>query len=137
MSFWGFYSRSVRIGDEIRLLVHRARCGPCRATHALIPDFVVPGRLDGIEVIGPGIEQMAGDTTTVATAERASVPYTTTRGSRWRFTSRAELFTARFLAGFVALGDLAPRPPADAVEIALCVTEAVARASPTPTRGSR
>ena len=57
MSFWGFYSRPLRIGDEIRLLVHRARCSSCRRTHALIPDFVVPGRLDGIEVIGPGINK--------------------------------------------------------------------------------
>jgi len=76
MSFWGFYSRPLRIGDEIRLLVHRARCSSCRRTHALIPDFVVPGRLDGIEVIGPGIEQMANEATTLAVAQRAGVPYT-------------------------------------------------------------
>ena len=94
MSFWGFYSRPLRIGDEVRLLVHRARCGPCRTPHALIPDFVVPGRLDGIEVIRPGIEQMAGDATTAATAERAGVPYTTARGWRRRFTSQAELLAA-------------------------------------------
>jgi hypothetical protein len=98
MSFWGYYSRPLRIGGEIRLLVHRARCEPCRRTHALIPDFVVPGRLDSIEVIGPGIEQMAGDPTTAATAARAGVPYTTARGWRRRFASRAELLASGFLA---------------------------------------
>ena len=35
MSFWGFYSRPLRIGDEIRLLVHRARC-------AAVPDDARP-----------------------------------------------------------------------------------------------
>ena len=129
MSFWGFYSRPLRIGDEIRLLVHRARCGPCRTTHALIPDFVVPGRLDGIEVIGPGIEQMAGDATTAAAAARAGVPYTTARGWRRRFVSRAELLASGFLAATVALGDLVPRLPAGVVEIALCAIAAVGRAS--------
>jgi len=106
MSFWGFYSRPLRIGDEIRLLVHRARCSSCRRTHALIPDFVVPGRLDGIEVIGPGIEQMANEATTLAVAQRAGVPYTTARGWRRRFVSRAELLASGFLAATVALGDL-------------------------------
>jgi hypothetical protein len=129
MSFWGFYSRPLRIGDEIRLLVHRARCSSCRRTHALIPDFVVPGRLDGIEVIGPGIEQMANEATTLAVAQRAGVPYTTARGWRRRFVSRAELLASGFLAATVALGDLVPRLPAGVVEIALCAIKAVGSAS--------
>ena len=105
-------------------MVYRARCGPCRTTHALIPDFVVPGRLDGVEVIGPGIEQMAGDATTVATAERAGVSYTTAPGWRRRFTSHAELLAAGFHAATVAVGDLVPRLPTGAVEIALSAIEA-------------
>jgi hypothetical protein len=44
---------------------------------------------------------MAGNATTVATAERAGVPYTTARSWRRRFTSRAELLAAGFLAATV------------------------------------
>jgi len=33
----GLLQPPLRIGDEIRLLVHRARCSSCRRTHALIP----------------------------------------------------------------------------------------------------
>jgi hypothetical protein len=129
MSFWGFYSRPLRIGEEIRLLMRRARCRHCRTSHALLPDFVVLGRLDGIEVIGAGIEEMADGATTMATAERTGVPYTTARDWRRRFASRARLLAVGFLAAAVALGDPAPRLPGGAVEIALCAVEAVARAA--------
>jgi hypothetical protein len=129
MGFWGFYTRPLRIGEEIRLLMRRARCRYCRASHALLPDFVVLGRLDGIEVIGAGIAEMAGGATTRAAAARADVPYTTARGWRRRFASRAELLAVGFLAATVALGDPAPRLRLGAVEGALCAIEAVARAA--------
>jgi hypothetical protein len=89
----------------------------------------VLGRLDGIEVIGAGIEEMADGATTMATAERTGVPYTTARDWRRRFASRARLLAVGFLAAAVALGDPAPRLPGGAVEIALCAVEAVARAA--------
>ena len=128
MSFWGFYSRPLRIGVYIRLFIRRARCRHCRASHALVPDFVLPGRLDAIEVIGAGIEEMAAGATTRAAAVRADVPYTTVRGWRRRFAFRAGLLATGFLAATVALGDPAPRLPAGLVEIALCAIGAVARA---------
>jgi hypothetical protein len=59
MSFWGFYTRYLRVGEIVRLLVRRARCLGCRCSHALLPDFVAMGRLDGQEVIGRAIEELA------------------------------------------------------------------------------
>lgn len=119
MSFWGWYCRPLRAVEELRLLVRRARCRACRETHALLPDFVAPGRLDGVEVIGTGIERMAAGATTMATATESRVPYTTVRGWRRRFAERAELLAAGFLAATVALGDLVPRLPAAVVPLAL------------------
>jgi hypothetical protein len=129
MSFWGYYTRPLRLGGEISLVMRRARCRHCRASHALLPDFVVLGRLDGLEVIGPGIEAMAAGETTMSAAARAGAPYTTARDWRRRFASRARLLAVGFLAATVALGDPAPRLPAGAVEIALCAICAAAHAA--------
>lgn len=129
MSFWGWYFRPLRAVEELRLLVRRARCSACRETHALLPDFVAPGRLDGVEVIGAGIEQMAAGATTMATAAERGVPYTTVRGWRRRFASRAPLLAAGFLAATVAWGDLVPRLPEGAVARALCAIGAAVAAA--------
>ncbi len=109
MSFWGYYSRPVRVDEEIRVLVRRARCASCAVSHALVPDFVLPGRLDGVEVIGAAIEEMAAGAGAQTVARRAGVPHTTVRGWRRRFRARAAMLTAGFLAAAVALGDLVPR----------------------------
>jgi hypothetical protein len=129
MSFWGYYTRPLRVDEEISLLVRRARCRHCSVSHALLPDFVVPARLYGVEVIGAGIEAMAGGDTTASAAHRAGAPYTTARDWRWRFASRSRLLAVGFLAATVAFGDLAPRLPAGAVEVALCAICAAASAA--------
>jgi hypothetical protein len=130
MSFWGSYRRPLRLGEEIRLVVRRARCRPCRLSHALLPDFVAPARLDALEVIGAGIEKMAAGATTMAAAVSSRVPYTTARGWRRRFAARAELLAAGFLAATVALGDLVPRLPAGGpVARALCAIGAASSAA--------
>jgi ribosomal protein S27AE len=36
MIFFGSYTRPLRIGAELRVVIRRARCSPCAATHALI-----------------------------------------------------------------------------------------------------
>ncbi|HZK74455.1 MAG TPA: DUF6431 domain-containing protein [Clostridia bacterium] len=119
MSFWGYYSRPVRVGEELRVLVRRARCAECAVSHALLPDFAVPGRLDGVEVIGAAIEEMATGAGARAAARRAGVPHTTARGWRRRFLARAVILATGFLAATVALGDLVPRSEAGAIPSAL------------------
>lgn len=128
MSFWGFYARPLRVGVELRLLIRRARCKHCQVSCGIVPDFVVPGRLDGVEVIGAGIEEMAAGATTATAATRFDVPYTTVRSWRRRFAERAGILSAGFLAATVALGDLVPRLAVGAVKIALCAIEAAERA---------
>jgi hypothetical protein len=108
MGFWGFYARDVRVGRVVKLLVRRARCGSCRTSHAVLPDFVAYGRLDGIEVIGTGIDAMVAG----VGARRATVsdlPHSTVRDWSRRLRSRAPMLTAGFWVCCVALGDLVPR----------------------------
>ncbi len=129
MVFWGSYFRPVRIGSiELRLRVRRAICKSCRSSHALLPDLVTLGRLDAVEVIGEATEQMANGATAGEIARRSSLPYTTIRDWRRRFASRSRLVTARLLAATVALGDLVPRVPDDALEGVVCAVGAAAAA---------
>lgn len=109
MGFWGFYRRYVRIGPVVRLLVRRARCGRCRRSHAILPDFVAKGRLDGVEVIGRGIEDLVVGIGARTSAERTGLPHTTVRDWRRRVTARCQVLTDGFLAATVGLGDLGPR----------------------------
>ena len=109
MSFWGYYSRPVRVDEEIRVLVRRARCASCAVSHALVPDFVLPGRLDAVEVIGVAIEEMAAGAGARPVARRAGLPHTTVWDWHRRFRARAAMLTTGFLAATVALGDLVPR----------------------------
>ena len=109
MSFWGFYTRYLRVGEVVRLVVRRARCLGCRCSHALVPDFVAMGRLDGQEVIGRAIEELAAGVGARSSALRAGLPRTTVRDWRRRVTDRSGLLIAGFLAAAVTLGDPAPR----------------------------
>jgi hypothetical protein len=129
MIFFGSYTRPLRLGSELRLVIRRARCRACAVTHALLPDFVALFRLDGVEVIGQAIEQMASGATTRSAASTTGIPYTTVRGWRRRFAERAGLLTSGFLAAAVALGDLVGLLTGDAVTLALvAMASAVAAA---------
>ncbi|MDA8276186.1 MAG: DUF6431 domain-containing protein, partial [Actinomycetota bacterium] len=53
MAWWSGYRRHVRHGGSChRIFVRRVRCGPCQQTHALLPSFVLFGRLDVVESVG-------------------------------------------------------------------------------------
>lgn len=130
MIFFGRYERAVRLGEQVlRLAIRRARCTACRVTHALVPDFVVLFRLDGIEVIATAIEQVSAGEPDAAVAAAALVPSTTVRDWRRRFAARAGLLTKGLLAAAVALGDLVGHVPAEAVLAALFGIGAVGRAA--------
>ena len=124
MSFWGYYSRPVRVDEEIRVLVRRARCASCAVSHALVPDFVLPGRLDAVEVIGAAIDEMAAGAGARPVARRAGLPHTTVRDWQRRFRARAAMLTTGFLAATVALGDLVPRVSPGAMASALLAMRA-------------
>ena len=58
---WRGYRRAVRFGRRVvRLWIGRSVCRGCGRTHALLPSFVVPRRLDAAPVIGAALEGAAG-----------------------------------------------------------------------------
>jgi len=110
MNYWGWYDRYLRLGRSHVLLLRRQRCRGCASSHAVLPSFMVHGRLDAVGVIGAALQAVAGRGGAMAGAARAAdVPYTTLRGWRRRFSERAELVTVGFVRAAVALGGLAPR----------------------------
>ena len=114
MSFWSGYERSVRCGGPcLKLWVRRARCVPCRASHALLPSFCLVGRLDVVEVIGEAVAAVVvGVGVGVRTvAARLNVPHTTARDWVRRFLRRAGLLAAGFAAVVVEVSGLAPVLP--------------------------
>lgn len=106
MMRWSGYRRFIRLDGLCRaVFVPRARCGRCRVTHALLPAFVVVGRLDVVETIGAVIEEVAGGPLGVRPAATAAdVPHTTARGWVRRFGSRAARLSVAFAALAVELG---------------------------------
>lgn len=122
MRFWGWYVRPVRVSAEVvhRLQVRRARCGACRRSHALLPDFVTWGRLDSVGVIGPALEAMCSGAGARGVARSLSLGRSTVRDWRRRFADRAGLLAVGFCRYVVALGDIAPRlsGPPGAVAVA-------------------
>ena len=106
MSWWSGYRRFVREGGASRaIFVPRVRCGRCRMTDAVLPAFVLSGRLDVVETIGAVIEEVAvgaGGVRPAATAR--NVPHTTARGWLRRFVARAARLSVAFAALAVELG---------------------------------
>jgi len=119
--FWSGYRRYVReAGRCVQIFVPRLRCGTCRASHALLPAFVLAWRLDVTGVIGAVLVEVPGGRCGVRPAAgRAGVPYTTARGWVRRFGSRAPQLGAGFAALAVELGGPAITPPAGACGFAL------------------
>jgi len=117
MAFWSGYERSVRHrGPALTMWVRRARCGSCRATHALLPSFCLVGRLDDVEAIGAVLTAVVGEARGVRpAAEEADVPHTTARDWVRRFCRRAALIGSAFAAVVVEVAGLAPSLAARAV----------------------
>lgn len=139
MSFWSGYMRSLRCGGPwLRVWLRRARCGPCGVTHVLVPSFCLPGRLDGVEVIGAAVGAVVGGGEGVRpVAARLDVPYTTARGWVRRFARRAAVLVAALSAVTVELCGWAPVLPVEPTAAALAAitaafTAMVARAGPEP-----
>lgn len=87
------------------MFVPRVRCGRCRVTDAVLPSFVLAGRLDAIETIGAVIEEVvAGSGGVRPAAARVDVPHTTARGWVRRFVARASGLSVGFAALAVELG---------------------------------
>jgi hypothetical protein len=127
MSFWSGYERSVRhVRRCHKLWVRRARCGPCRSSHALVPSFCLVGRLDTVEVIGELIaDVVSGDGGVRPPAGRIDVPHTTARDWVRRFARRAAVLAAGFSAVVVEVSRVAavlrfelPRLALEAIEAA-------------------
>jgi hypothetical protein len=109
---WAGYERSLRLpGRIVRLRIGRSRCRGCGRTHALLPSFVVPRRLDAAPVIGAALELAAAGKGHRPIAAFLWVPATTVRGWLRRARVRASLVTARLWRLAQELGVLAPRPP--------------------------
>src|ERR1022692_1967105 len=121
MTLWSGYRRHVRVAGRCqKIFVPRLRCAPCRASHALLPAFVLAWRLDVADVVGAVIGQVAGGACGVRpAAARAGVPYTTARGWVRRFRCRALELGAGFAALAVELGGDTVSPVADAGGVAL------------------
>lgn len=87
------------------MFVPRARCGRCRVTHALLPAFVVAGRLDVVETIGAVIEAVVdGPGGARPAADAVDVPHTTARGWLRRFAARSAGLSVAFAAVAVDVG---------------------------------
>ncbi len=83
----------------------RVRCGPFKVTHALLPAFVVAGRLDVAETIGAVIDEVVGgDGGVRPPARRRDVPHTTARGWVRRFVARGAEHAISFAALAIDLG---------------------------------
>ena len=112
MSFWSGYRRDVRDGGVCRrVFVPRVRCGVCATSHALLPAFVLVGRLDVVETVGAVIAEVASGCSGVRpVAERLGVPHTTAREWWRRFEARAARLAVAFSALAVELGGQAVTP---------------------------
>ena len=122
--------RVVRTREgERRLRPRRGRCRvqACGATHVLLPDVCLAGRLDAVEVIGDALLSWGRESYRLA-GDRLGVPGETVRDWRLRFCSRAEVIAAHFLRWARALDGSSDAPVshgslvADALEaIGVCV----------------
>ena len=121
MSWWSGYRRFVRVAGLSRaIFVPRARCGSCAKTDAVLPAFVLLGRLDAVETIGAVVEAVVSGAGGVRPAAATfDVPHTTARGWVRRFASRAGGWSVAFAALVVELGGEVIASAGDAIRLAL------------------
>jgi hypothetical protein len=120
-TFWWGYWRYVREPGHCRkVFVRRVACKGCRATHALLPSFLLTRRRDAAPEIGAAIEQVAecrGGARPAALA--AGVPHTTARSWLRRFRRRAGVIAIAFAAAAVERGGEVVVPADEAMAAAV------------------
>ena len=101
---WSGYWRWLRSpGAEAQIWIWRARCTPCRVSHALLPDFLFHRRLDEVAIIGQMLALTAvQDAAVRALARRFDLPRATVRAWWGRFRTRSPTLLAELLD--VAIG---------------------------------
>ncbi len=106
---WSGYWRWLRCpGIEARIWIRRARCTPCRVSHALLPDFLLHRRLDEVAIIGQVLALRARHAVELrALARRCNLPRATLRGWWGRFRARSPTLLAEVLEVAIRL-DPAP-----------------------------
>lgn len=109
---WAGYERSLRLGGRVvRLRIGRTRCRGCRTTHAILPSFVVPGRLDAAPSLAGALALAARGWGHRPIAGRLGLPATTVRGWLRRLGARALAHAAHLQALALAMGAPTARPP--------------------------
>lgn len=120
MIFWSGYWRFVRQRQALRIFVRRAKCKPCKVSHALLPSFVLRRRFDPVEVIGPALMRAVAGEGMRPIAKSLGVPHSSARDWRRRFRARAPTLASGFAAVVVELGgralDLLLEPEAATLE---------------------
>jgi hypothetical protein len=106
MTSWSGYQRRIREdGRCSSMWVPRVRCRGCGVTHALLPAFVLVGRLDVVETVGSVLDAVVeGPGGIRPAASGADVPHTTARGWVRRFCARTRELAVAFAALAAELG---------------------------------
>ena len=95
---WSGYWRWLRCpGTEAQIWIGRARCTPCRVSHALLPDFLFHRRLDEVAIIGQVLALIAVQHAVRALARRFDLPRATVRAWWARFRARSPMLLADVL----------------------------------------
>jgi len=121
MCFDGSYRRQVRHNGVVhRVTIRRVRCPSCGLSCAVLPEFVLVGRLDSVDTIGAALVTATGAPRTEA-ADRlfAGVPARTVRSWKARFTERAPLLGCGLASFAVHWGGEVPPASPDPVIYAL------------------
>jgi hypothetical protein len=118
---WSGYWRWARgpAHGERRLWIRRGRCSACRRSHALVPDFLLARRLDGVEAIGRGLALAVGGLGLRTVAGHVGVPHTTARAWWRRLRARAPPLAAALVALAVGLDGAPVALDADGAAAAL------------------
>ena len=132
MGRWSGYERSVRIAGRCRRLwLARARCSACNVSHALVPSFLLVGRLDVVADVGVVLEAVTEGVSGVRPAAAGvDVPATTARDWVRGFRVRAPALWSGFAALTIELGgDVATRRSLDTFAATIGVMRSAPRAA--------
>jgi hypothetical protein len=127
MTRWSGYQRDVRIAEQFaKAFIARARCKPCRVTHALVPSVLLASHYDPVEVIGAVLCDVAFGRSGVLrpAAARAGVGRSTARSWVQRFVRAARRIAVSFAGLAVTLGAAVPELRRETAAAAVAAIEA-------------